>query len=193
MSGETIDRVNLQELADLIGVSTNTLATRIRQCPDFPVLSRGSNGVAYEFDPIAAVGWWKADQARDEEAAAARRRGLNKLQEDMFGRQADEPPAAKGPTPQERKTLIEAQLAADKLRRLRGELVERAPLESALASAMVELRTKLLNLPAEFSRREGLSREQRVKLEEMVERTLNGLAADLSRAAFYASDSEAAA
>jgi hypothetical protein len=47
-------RVNLTELALIIGKSTNTLRDVIHQHPDL-VLSRGSNGVAYEFDADACA------------------------------------------------------------------------------------------------------------------------------------------
>jgi len=66
--------VKLYELADAIGVSINTLRDVIRRNPDFPVLSRGSKGVAYKFDRELAIRWWTerksaVDGAKDQRRA----------------------------------------------------------------------------------------------------------------------------
>jgi len=48
------DIVNLRELAEIMGVSDNTLRELIRADGNFPVLGRGSHGVPYEFS-VSAV------------------------------------------------------------------------------------------------------------------------------------------
>jgi hypothetical protein len=42
-------------MAFVLELSNNTLSERVRNGPEFPVLRRGSNGQAYEFDVDAVV------------------------------------------------------------------------------------------------------------------------------------------
>ncbi len=177
--------VNLTELADVLRVSTNTLREVVRKAADFPVVARGSNGVAYEFDLDDVVAWWRANDERVESEKADRRGQLDLWRSEIFGDRADDDRAAPGLTATERRAEFEAQLMADKLRRQRGETIERATLERIVAAAVAEVRNGMLQVPAEFAKRRSLDREARIELESMIERRLDNLADRLGDVGFY--------
>ena len=172
----------------------NTLRDVIRRHPDFPVLQGGSNGIPYEFDADACAEWWRDHAAKIEEAEEARRAQLDMWRAELFGKDAAAEDAdTRSLTPAERKAELEAQILEDKLRRARGELIDRASTMSALSTAIVELRNELMQIPAELARKADLEREDRIALEEMIERRLNGLARKLADLEFYANNIDEAA
>lgn len=67
--------VNKAELALVIDVSATTLAEWIAADPEFPVVRRGSHGVAWQFDPSAVQAYLQArrERERDRRAEVARR------------------------------------------------------------------------------------------------------------------------
>lgn len=64
--------VNKAELADILGVSMPSLNDWLRKDPNFPVVSRGSNGVEWQFEPGAVIEY--RAQVAEAEAAEARKR-----------------------------------------------------------------------------------------------------------------------
>lgn len=180
----TIGAVNLTELSEALGVSVNTLRDVTRKNDDFPVLARGSNGIAYEFDPQACAAWWRANDAKVSAETASRRAALQQLRMDLGV--ADERAAAETAlSAQDRKSEIEAELALDKLRRTRGELVERALMQAVADEVAVELRQGMQQIPIEFARMKQLSREDRLDLQTLIERQLGDLARRLSNPDFF--------
>lgn len=184
--------LNQQEMAEALRVSSNTLSRVVRQNPDFPVVRGGSNGVPYAFDPGPVIEWWKAKGAAAMADQDARRRLVEQAELELYGPGEAESPAEKPLTPGERKTMVETAIQVDRLRRSRGELLERVPLEGAIATAASALRQRLMQIPNEFAKSENLTREQRVRLEEMLTRALNQMAETLSSATFYENRAAAA-
>ena len=72
MSETVAATCNKTELADLLGVSVPTLDAWIKKKPGFPIVTRGNNGVPWEFNP-AAVTAFIADQRAAAAAAGAQR------------------------------------------------------------------------------------------------------------------------
>lgn len=165
---------NLSELAFVTGVSATTLSKWAREQSDFPVAERGSNGRAYQFDAAAVQAWIDNHKAEADAEAEARQAQLALWRADMYG---DDPnPEHRPLTASERKAEAEAALAEDKVRRLRGELVELAPLEVCLTQALVELRNALSQVAAEVAREHGLPRETRIAMQNAVEHRMNAFA-----------------
>ena len=76
--------VDKTELADIAGVSTNTIDDWVRR--GCPVLQKGSNGVPYQIDSGDAL-WWHFDQVMEEKIAhctyAAGRRWKRQVYADL--------------------------------------------------------------------------------------------------------------
>jgi phage terminase Nu1 subunit (DNA packaging protein) len=176
--------VNLSELAMILDISSTALTDQIRRDQTFPVLERGSNGVAYRFDLDAVKAYRDAKQAAIDEATARRNADLAKWRLDFYGETAD-PEESFTLSPAERRAEADAIRLEDYNRRQRGELVERSALISALASAVMALRQGLLPLATDFAKRHGLTREQRIELEGQIGARIDQLSDTLSDAGFY--------
>lgn len=174
--------VNLGELAEMMGVSEKTLAALIHDNADsFPVVARGSKGVPYEFEPAAVARWWRDHKTAVDDATAKRRAQLAQMRLDLFAME-DESPELHGLTPAERKAEMEARLLEIKLRERTGQLVEAGPLGALLAEIAIGFRTGMMQVPIEFARAEQLTREQRTRLNHLIESQLGELARRFSTA-----------
>jgi phage terminase Nu1 subunit (DNA packaging protein) len=174
--------VNLTELASVTGVSANTLRGMMRDHEDFPIVSRGSNGKDYTFDVEAVKAWMDALAERQAAANAARRDELAEMQASLFG---DGPAADENGrvlTAKERREAIEAELAEIRLRSVKGELVQVADMEQTIEAAFQYLRGELLALPDAVARELELDRDARLRLDNLVNRTLRGFAERLATA-----------
>lgn len=173
--------VSQAELAYIRGCSSNALREFIRNHPDFPVLRRGSNGVAYEFDLDKVLAWYAAHDEAKSEKQRKRQAELDLWRRDFYGEEQTDEDAIKL-SPAERKLLADAVRVEDYNRKIRQELIERAPVEAILNEASIRLRKSLLQIPIEFARARGLDRDDRLALERMIRNKLNGLAAELGKA-----------
>ena len=168
---EALRTVNLTELASVLGMSDNALRALIRNNPEFPVLSRGSSGVPYEFDIDAVIAWRQEHEAAILAAEEARNNQLDLLRAEIYGPSSENEP--KGLTPDQRRKLADATRMEDYNRVRRKGLLERAPLKAILSAVWVEHQRTLRQLPIEFARRVGLESEDRGILKEMVDEKLH--------------------
>ena len=166
--------VNLDEFSDLCGVTAETMRVHIRGVEGNPawLIERGDRGRGYKIEAEGGVAWWKAKRDADDLASAERQAELQQMRLDLLG-DAAESPEALSLSGRQRRDEIEAAMARLKLRRQMGELVERAELEAAGVTAAIELRRRLLLVPAEFAAEAGLPPEDVKPLRAMLERAIN--------------------
>lgn len=172
-----VHKVSLGELAAFPGLpSEPTLRKMITDNPDFPVISRGKNGVAYEFDLIASIQFIKSLEAKKEEADRARAEEVRQFGLDLLGADAAADMEAVGMTASERKALLEYEFIAMKLGRERGEFVRKASVDAAFAAVFQKLNAQRRKLVQRMTRRVELSREQIGVMESILEADLHELA-----------------
>lgn len=172
--------VNLNEFSELCGVSDETMRKYFRELEETPVwmLKRGTKGSDYEIESDAGIAWYKARRAADEVASAERLAQLQQLRFDHLGDAADSEEALTLSGKQRREEYA-AVLERIKLRRLMGGLVEVGELEALATSAVIELRRKLLLVPAEYAAARGMSSEEVRPLHAMLERAITGFLSSL--------------
>ena len=180
--------VNLTECADLLGTTTETLRKIVAKAAEngFPIVERGKNGVSYVIDAGAAAEWWSTNKEAREAAQAARASDLHQMRLELFGGELSEDEAERFKmSGRQRREEYEAEMAAIRLSRARGELCDLAEVEQAFAAAIVALRQDLLSLPDRIGKRLSLSRDQRAAIDEMVIAALNRAADRMTLAETY--------
>lgn len=145
--------VNKRELARLLKCSLPTLDRLIDDNPDLPIERRGSNGVEWEFDPEAVVGFI-ADRREAEKQAGAARSEL--LRQFTLPFEQTEPEGARDLSPSERKNLADALSKERKLAIEAGLLVTTASVRQGLGDAFKLLGRHLDGLPQQLGRRHHL-------------------------------------
>lgn len=168
---------SLGDLAAVPGVpSEPTLRKLIRENADFPVVSVGKNGQAYEIDVEAAIGWLKAHEEQRREAERARTAEVRQFALELLGPDAATENRSEGLSIVERKQLLEEELVAMKVSERRGELVRKASIEAAFAAVFDLLNQQRRSLSARLAKRMDLSRAQQLVIDEMLDRDLQALA-----------------
>ena len=64
--------VSLLEFGQVVRRSVNSVRDFIRDHSDFPAISKGKNGVAYEIDLDLAIAWWRAHHDAEDAKAQPR-------------------------------------------------------------------------------------------------------------------------
>lgn len=159
----------LAELAAMPGMpSEPTLRKLIDAHPDFPVISRGKNGVGYEIDLEAAALWWRGRCDEEQRQARERAEQVRQLGFDLLGPDAVAP-VDEGLTASERRALIEEEFSATRLAALRGDLVKRVEVELAIGEFVALVAERSESLPQRLVRRVGaVPREILAALEEIL-------------------------
>lgn len=162
---------SLQDLVSLPGMpSEPTIRKLIDKHADFPILKRGKNGDAYEFDLGAAAKFIVGLREKEETEARARAEEVRQFGLDLLGPDAVALDAAQvGLSPAERKALLEEELAAIKLRQIRGELVKKASVEAALAEFLVWLAQRQASFSARLAKRADVPREVLLAVDRLME------------------------
>ena len=182
----------LGDLAAVPGIpSEPVLRKLIRENPDFPVISTGSNGVAYEIDVKAAVEWLQAREDRKREAERERGNAVKQYAMDLLGSDAAAVNREAGLSPAERKQLMEEELFAIKVAERRGELIRKTSVEQALAQVLVMHRQRGETFSARLSKRVDLARDVIVAIDEMMRQDQHMLA-DAMRKIAEQTDADAA-
>lgn len=152
--------VNLEELAELVGITPETMRVHLRAVEGQPdwLIKRGDRGRGYRIDAEGAVAWFQAKQEGDDLANEERRLQLAQLRLELIGPQGAEAEQLTL-SARQRRDEYAAVLERIKLRREMGALVERADLEHVLTGAAVELRRRIRRVPGEFAIISGLSHE----------------------------------
>lgn len=125
---------NLEEMVSLAGVSMKTFRTYLRKWPDFPVLSRGTNGVAWSFDVAAALAF--LDRRKAERDA--------------------EKPSAAAMSPSNRLKLAQALMREDELEKARANLVSVDDMAGKLSEILPGLAQMVTGLPRKWGDRHNL-------------------------------------
>lgn len=165
--------VNLDEFSELCGVTSETMRVHVRSIEGDPawLVERGDRGRGYKIEADGGLAWWKSKRDADDNASAERRAQLQQLRFDHLGDAADTNEALSLSGKQRREEYA-AVLERIKLRRIMGELVERAAIEPLLTNAAVEVRRQLMQVPSEFAAAAGLSPEEVKPLAVLIERAV---------------------
>ena len=174
---------SLADLASMQGMPREpTLRKLIADHDDFPLLSRGTNGRAYEFNLADAFQFVRGLQQREEDAARAKREAVNQLTLGLLGDDslADET-VSRGLSPAEQAAAYQAEIMRIKLAREKGELVKADEMEAALGELAVWMRDALTSLSSKCSRRLTFSRDQLAVIDAVAEAQLIALADRMER------------
>lgn len=182
MSDQVCEVRNLEETARFFSLSVPTMKSWVeRGCP---VVKRGGNGVAWEFDLRAVADWvdgWRRQETEDAENRATRDAQL-KLE--LLGGDVLPDPVGSGGvlSSKARAEALKAELDKVKLGQLRRDLVRADEVRDDLAQILATVRDRLLVLPDDLGRRFGLSHDQVEEAEEMMHDLLNDLADSIEQA-----------
>jgi hypothetical protein len=175
--------VNLDEFSELCGVTAETMRVHIRAVEGDPVwlIERGDRGRGYKIEAEGGVAWWKAKRDADESASAVRLEQLRQLRFEHLGDAAENEDAL-ALSGKQRREEYAAVMERIKLRRVMGELVDRAEVEALLSHAAVEARQRLMRVPGEYAATVGLPPEDMAPLSELLERVVNDFVDSLTAA-----------
>jgi hypothetical protein len=162
-------RGNLADLAATGIASEPTLRKWIAAQPDRPwIIKRGSNGDAYEIDLAAAVEAFRAEQDAATQAARERAEKIQQLALELgIGGDGGEQSAV-GLSIAERRQLLEEEIVAIKLAKLRGELVPRASVEAAFGDVLIKFGQQLATFTARLAKKVDLERHQIVAIDRLM-------------------------
>jgi len=166
----------------VIDTSTTTLAQWCRD-PSFPVLERGGNGREYRFQLSAVWSWMKARDAAEVADSAARNEQLAQMRLALIGG-GDEADGDRELDPRKRAAVIDAELKAMQLARLRRELILSRAVQGGVEGLMLEFRTASMNLPDRIADAAGLTPAQTEATERVIAAMLEELEARVARMDF---------
>jgi hypothetical protein len=166
--------VNLDEFAELVGVTAETMRVHIRAIEGEPVwlIKRGDRGRGYEIEAEGAVAWWKSKQEADELADAERREQLKQMRLDLVGGDIESGDSM-GLSGKQRREEYGAAFEALKLRKTMGRLLDFDEMEHQLTLATVDLRRRLMLLPGEFCVGQSLDSKYASPLKALLGRALD--------------------
>jgi hypothetical protein len=157
---------NLADLAATGLASEPTLRKWLRELPDCDWLKkRGSNGDAYEIDIPAAIAAWKSKEAEKAEIDRQKSEDLRQMGLD-FGLQM--PAQDVGLSIADRKQLIDEEVSAMKLGRLRKELVPVASVEAIIGDILLRDAQRRGTFGARLAKKIDLNRQQLMVIEELI-------------------------
>lgn len=176
-------RGNLADLAATGIASEPTLRKWIQAQPDQQwILKRGSNGDAYEIDIEGAIRAFQAAEEEKLQAARDRAQDIRQLAMELgVGRDGDDATAIELSIA-ERRQLLEEEVVAIKLSKLRKELVPFASAQAAFADVMTRFRQRGRTFAARLAKKIDLTRDQLAAIERQMEGDLADLAAMMEKA-----------
>jgi len=163
-------RGNLADLAATGIASEPTLRKWIAAEPDQSwIIKRGSNGDAYEIEIEQAVLAFQAGEDAKLQAARERSGAIRQIAMDLGLGQREDDPSSVELSIAERRQLLEEEFAANKLARLRDELVPFAEACAAFGDVLVRQQQLARTFAARLAKKIDLTREQIAAIERMVE------------------------
>ncbi|WP_198366144.1 terminase small subunit [Roseomonas sp. KE0001] len=147
--------VNKSELATILSVSLSTLHEWIRKDPAFPVHTRGSYGVEWQFDADQVMAHLQHKEEAELEAQRERRERLEQYRLPLTGQEgaaADDTDF----TPQQALALVRKRRLELEMAREAGFLVQASEVREALGAAFSNLGKALQSLPGQIGRTHGL-------------------------------------
>lgn len=140
--------LNRNELAEFFGVSALTITNWIND--GMPVLSKGGQGQAYEFQASACWAWkQQRDQAEDERSASARA-AIEAQRLALIGGGVGD--SIEALPPKERREIIEAQIQYERWLTARNQLLHRADVEQLLTGLFAMIRDTMELAPDRVER-----------------------------------------
>jgi hypothetical protein len=160
-------RGTLAELAAVAGMpSEPTLRKMIASDPAFEgILKRGSNGDAYEIELEVAARYIIGREAMKEEQQRARQSELAQLGMDLG---LTGPVNAPSLSIADRKAMLEEEVIAMKLARMRGELVVKASVEGAISQMLVWHQQQSETFTARLAKRADVPRALQIEISTLV-------------------------
>lgn len=172
------DVLNLEEMATAAGITSRHLKPMIDEDPDFPVIQRGSEGVAWQFDAFKVIAHMIA---RAEQTLAERRARIERLQ-DLAGIVVPEVPMDLS-LPEIRE-LDRLQTAAQRRKIEQGNYVPKADFQAVVGDLLAFFQRETLGLISRIDAEGKLPAAIREAVEEdlrdMLVRTHDSVAKHLS-------------
>jgi hypothetical protein len=169
---------SLGDLANMAGMpSEPTIKKMIDADPAFPVLSRGTNGRAWEFDLKVAWEYIRQCQERDEANARAHREAVAQLGFDLLGEGAlVDDVQVLTLSPQEQNAAMNAEYLRTKLAEKRGSLVAVREIAAGLSEDLVFISDFGRGFSGRCAKRATFSREQMNVIDQVMDEFLGGIA-----------------
>lgn len=169
---------SLGDLAAMAGMpSEPTIKRMIDADPEFPVLSRGTNGRAWEFDLKVAWQYIRDCQARDEAAARAHREAVAQLGFNLLGQGAlVEDVEVLTLSPQEQNAALNAEYLRTKMAEKRRTLVPVREIAAGLSEDLVFISDFGRAFSGRCAKRATFSREQMNVIDQVMDEFLAGIA-----------------
>lgn len=161
------DRLNMAEMASALDMTARNLKLTINADDDFPIISRGGEGVAWQFAPAAVFEHMiaKCEAALAERSNRSDR--INRLSGLMPERsEAAETKQSNDLTPSELKHLGDAMMTAHKLKLARRELMPRAEALAFFVDLMSQMQSDTLGLLGKIDPAGQLPAETRLAVED---------------------------
>ena len=173
--------VNLEEFAELCGVTGETMRGHIRGVEDNPgwLIERGDRGRGYKIEAEGGLAWWRAKRDQAEAEATEHKEALAQLRLDILGDQTEDAEALLLSGKQRREEYA-AVMDRIKVRRMMGELVEASELERHLTHAAVEARRRFGLIHSEYAAEAGLSPDDVAPLAALIERAVEEFVSSLT-------------
>jgi hypothetical protein len=176
-------RGNLVELASLGIASEPTLRRWIDEKPEDTawIIKRGTGkGDPYDIDLEGALDAWKSDQDKKADEDRARSASLKQLSLDMglseAAKASDHAISFK-----EQQALLEIEVTAIKLGKLRGDLVPVAGVQAAIGDMFIAMSQRGASFSGRLAKKIDLSREQLNAIDALIRQDQALLADDLER------------
>lgn len=178
--------VGKSKLCEHLGWSRPTLDKRLKEDPNFPVLSFGSQAGGWQFDVAAVTRYLQgtvtlsatppapppaAEPAPSEPRAAPSHAAAR----ESASRAAHQGEVS---ATQRHKTL-QSMILADKLKATRGELVQADLMRVCVGTMLAALGKSLDGLPDSIAKRLGLTQDQARVIGQMIEESRRGAVAEL--------------
>lgn len=179
--GFVAERMNREELADAMGVSTNTITKWIGE--GMPVAQHGGNGKSYEFDTGDCTIWrmWRDGQNRSRKARIAEAQA--QMQSLFRGLDDHDDEAQHRLTAKDIKDLSDAEYARNKVSEQKGDLVRAHLVEAMVQQILITARHAWVGLP-DFAEAEfGLTPIQVERMAEYADDALREMKAALRQIA----------
>jgi hypothetical protein len=177
-------RGSLGDLALMPGMpSEPTLRKLMAERPDFPIIARGSNGVAYEIELADAFAFVRGLEDEKRKLVDARNAEIRQLGFELLG--DDAASAAMAPSmlsSADRKQILEEELAAIRVGERRRELVRKGPVIAATGDLVLFIAERMKTLPDRLGKRTHVSREVLAALDRLIEQDRRDIAARMERA-----------
>jgi len=146
-----------------------TLRKLIIERPDFPIISRGKNGVAYEIELIDAFAFVRGIEDEKQRAASVKADALRQLGLELLGADAASADAPMAMSSADRRALMEEELVAIKLAEKRGSLVRKDQVIAAVSDFVMMVAERQKTLVDRLAKLADLPRDALTALDRLIE------------------------